>query len=344
MQARPTLLQQSRGLLQLVRTPLMFAGVSNAWLMVWLARSTLEQPTDPGVFLLTRPLVEVLLLTAIPAIGLQVFASALNDALDARHDRLFHPGRPLPLGLVDPTATVVLAVIGVLLAVGAAAMLGTAPALLAVVVSFAILTYNTIGKFVPAVGLVFLGLIRAGFMFVPNPAAGFAWPIWLAMTHMVALAAIAYVLQGKRPPLSANQIWLLTAGWFFWTTLLVGWILARDAGQAVAHPWIWLGPAVPAIWIAVRTYRLVSRLEHASRRARREGGNHLAETCVLWLILYDVGWLMGIGLWKQALLHLSLFGAAVFWSRLLRKRSIAGEAGYTLDIHSPRETVGRTEG
>ncbi|MCC5828328.1 MAG: UbiA family prenyltransferase [Phycisphaeraceae bacterium] len=314
-------IQQALGLLRLVRTPLMFAGVSNAWLMVWLTRSALEHHPDAAPSIVAMPLGQVLLLTTIVAVGLQTFASALNDALDARHDRLFHPGRPLPLGLVDPTATVVLSLVGVLVAIAAAAMLGTGPALICIVVSFAILTYNTLGKFVPAVGLVFLGLIRAGFMFVPNPEVVFAWPIWLAMTHMIACAAIAHVLQGKRPPLNSNQIWFLTAGWFFWTMLLVGWILARDTGQAVTFPWIWLGPAVPALVMAIWTYRLVSRLENASRRARRTGGNHLAEFAIIWLILYDAGWLFGMGRWDQGCVHIVLFAGALAWARLLRKRS-----------------------
>ena len=45
----------------------------------------------------------------------------------------------------------------------------------------AIFIFNAAWRFIPAFGLVALGLIHAGYMLVPNVELKFLWPVWLAI-------------------------------------------------------------------------------------------------------------------------------------------------------------------
>ena len=331
--------RQVVALLLVARTPLVFAAISNVWLMMWLARDGLEPVAQVNRALLELPLGLLLALTAVLAAGLHCYGSALNDALDARHDRLFHPYRPLPRGVVGTSRVVILAMCCLLGALLAAVMLGPATVVLSITVALLALFYNTVGKFVPAIAFVTLGLIRAGLMFAPNPGLTFIWPIWLAMTHVIACMAIAHDLQGKRPPLSGSQIWPLTAGWVFWTMALIVWMGVH--GQALPEHlvWMWVVPAMPAIVFAVITWFIVERAAGESRRARRQRGNRFAHLAILWLILYDAGWLFGAGLILQGWLHLALFIVAIGGSRLLGSQRLAPEPphGYTVTERKENE-------
>lgn len=325
--------QQTVALLLVARTPLVFAAISNVWLVLWLAREHFEPPAQVNRALLEQPLWLLLGLTALMAGGLHCYGSAVNDALDARHDRLFHPYRPLSRGLMETSRVVVAALVCVLVALLAAVMLGPGTAVLAIVVAMLALFYNMLGKFIPAIAFVTLGLIRAGLMFATNPGMTFIWPVWLAMTHVIACMAIAHDLQGKRPPLTGTQIWPLTAGWAFWTMALIVWMGIHGQAFPEGQMWVWLGPLVPAVAFGVLTWFIVERAAGQSRRARRGRGNRFAQLAILWLILYDAGWLLGGGLVWQGLLHLGLFAVAMAWSRVLGIQSLAldEDKGYTVN-------------
>src|SRR6185369_14582649 len=105
--------------------------------------------------------------------------------------------------------------------------------LLTLLAAAAILFFNAIGKFLPVLGILMLGLIRGLIMFIPNPKLGFGWPVLLAVTHVLAYWAVAYKLEGRRPHVHAQEWWLLVFGWAFGALVLVGWMSLHDA--LIAH-------------------------------------------------------------------------------------------------------------
>ncbi len=312
----PSRWEQYVGLLQLLRTPLIFVAVSNIWLAVFLADSGVEQPGRVNPALDELGMGWVLLLTAIVAAGLQGYGSAMNDVLDTRHDRVFHPNRPLARGVVARPVALAISVVALLAAFAAVQWLGIASTSFVVAVAAGILFYNTAGKFLPGVGIVTLGLVRAALMFTPNPHLAFAWPMLLALTHTMACTAIAYTLQGKRPQLQGGRIWQVAAGWTFWVTVIVVWISRHEQGLRVEQTLIWLGPIIAMAVFAVISHRVVTR-QYESRHAERVAGANYFVFAMIWLIAYDASWLAAAGQWQAALALAGLFIVAVVWWRLL---------------------------
>lgn len=288
---------------QLLRLEMVFSAISNAWLVVFLAwqndPGTAGQHT-PGFQSLTLALV----LTAIIAGGLATYGLALNDALDARHDRAFSPYRPIPAGAIGPIAAVILGVLCLLAAMLASVFLGVGSAVLCALTAIAILFYNLTGKFLPAVGIVLVGLMRALNMFIPFPWIAFAWPIWLTMTHVMVSHAIVHVLEGKRPRLRGGEWWAICAGWAFWTLTLVTWMNWRYHGSPGAmhgRPWMWIGPMAA---VAAFAFAAWLSLRHRMRplRARRASGAAFMRLAMLWLIVYDAVWLFSRELYGPGLM------------------------------------------
>ncbi len=301
----PTYLHRWIHVLSLVRADLALVAVSNSWLMVFLARYV-EPGARVNPSLSAMPLPVALGVVAVVAAGLFAYGAAINDGLDSRHDSAFWPRRPIPAGRMTGSWALVVAIMGLLSALAAAVCLGKASSFLCVVAAAAILFYNTAGKFVPAVGIVLVGLIHALNMWIVNPRLGFAWPIWLNMTHVIAAGAIAHRLESKRPRLRAGQVAGLWAGWSFWTMALVASMGWRGALLIPAYPKIGYGPVVVAVlFVAVAAVMLRRRMRPL--RSRREAGAGFRRLSLQWLILYDASWLAGGGLHTPAAVLVGLF-------------------------------------
>jgi 4-hydroxybenzoate polyprenyltransferase len=301
-------------LLQLMRVAQVFAAISNGWLIVFLSRIAPAPSAAPAAPVWAEPaavtqfpLGLALLLVAVIATGLHVYGAALNDVIDARHDRLFSPDRPIAAGRMARTPALVLSVLCLLAALAAAVLLGEPPALLCLLVAGVILFYDTAGKFLPATGIITLAVIRALFMFVPNPTFAFVWPIWVMLTHLIVWMSIAYQLQSKRPRLHSREWSGLCLGWMFWTMALVGWMTWQHRLIWDGRPWLWVGPAAAAVgFIPLAWWTMRPR----PNRSRRAAGKALFIRCILWLIVYDAGWLLAAGEFAPGLLHLALFAVA----------------------------------
>ena len=296
---------QLRALLRLTRPEMMPALVSGLWMMVFLAFGV-EPANRRSPALDEMGLWLALLGSAVIAWGLGIFMVALNDALDARHDRAFEPERPIPAGRVTQRAALGLAMIGLLVALGVAVAFGKLSMLLAVGAAGAIVFYNVAGRFVPAVGVVTLGLVIGVTLVIPNPALAFAWPILLTMTHVIAAATIRYWLAGKRPRLTPINGWGICVGWAFWILVVI--VLIRVRGNSITHDglsWVWIGPTAAAIGLTFFTWLMLgpSALHPKARRATATRFTHLASA---WLILFHASWLLSAGLWWQGLIVLAL--------------------------------------
>ncbi len=306
-------------LLELTRIELVFASISNAWMIVFLSVTLepafrinptfLAPPQGRGL-----PLWVVVLLASVTAAGLSIYGIALNDVLDARRDRAFAPTRPIPSGRVGLPAAVITCVIALLLALAAAVLLGRMSVLLALLVAGAILFYNATGKHLPAVGALTLGLIHAGAALVPNPAMGFTWPVWLILTHVTAYAVIAHRIESKRPRMTTLEASAVIAGWAFVTLVLVTLMTQRHAMLVGDSPGIWLGP-MAAVAVYVAGGAIILRRPLRPRRLRRQAADQFGRWAILCAILMDAGWLMGAGAWLAAGLSVKL--AIIAW--LLRR-------------------------
>jgi len=303
-------------LIHLLRLELLLTAVSDAWLMIFLAYAI--EPIDFISPTLTQmPLALALILGGIVATGLAAYGLALNDVLDARHDRAFSPARPIPAGRIRLTTAMSTAVIALLLALSAALFLGRGSALLAALVAGGILFYNTAARFLPATGILCLALLRMLHMFIVNPEATFVWPVWLNFSYTVATAATVYVLVAKRPRLMSHGWWTLLAGWTFWTLALVGWMSWRELPAHHAPASIWFGPiAALAIFLTLA----VSLRSHAATEARRRRAVaiNFSKLALLWLILLNASWLLAAGLYAQGAAHLALFAIGLAASWMLR--------------------------
>lgn len=309
-----TPLRKALHLALLARLEQVVSAVSNLWLMIFIARRLEADHRVPWDKVWSLPV--MLALGAVVAGGLAIYGIALNDALDRRHDRLFQPHRPIPAGTIAPTTAVGLAVLCLLASVLAALLMGLSSAVICVITAMAVLFYNTTAKFIPAAGLLVLGLARAGNMFIASPGVLFAWPILLTMTHVVVCGTVAYLLEGKRPRLHTRDWSWIIGGWVFWTLALVGLMGWRDdvaVSAAHTHAWLWVGPVLAVIvFFGVTTWRLHGRMK--SLRSRRAAGADFMRLAMLWLMVYDAVWMLSAGQWLPGLLLLTMFLAT--WAGL----------------------------
>lgn len=301
-------------LLGMTRLGLVLSGVSGAWLMTFLAFG-LETEKNRSPVLAELGIGLGLLASAGAALGLGVFAVALNDVLDRRQDRLLANdadglAKPVASGRVSPRTATVVAVGALLLSVLCAGALGSTSLRLAVLLGAAALFYNVAGRFVPAVGVVSLGLIHGLALAIPNPLAGFAWPVLLTMTHVMGCGLIRHHLEAKRPRIKPADVWLTLIGWGFWSMVVLVLIRYRQGGvdPAAVTPGIWIGPTtavVVFVVLAIRVLRQGGAVE-PTLRARR-----FRRLSVGWLFVYNIAWLVSTGLVWQGLALTGLLGLAL---------------------------------
>jgi len=278
--------------LQLTRIALVFTAIADIWLVVLLS----DALGLPMTAVRPLPLWAMLLCTAAAATGMYAFGMALNDVMDVRRDRTFAPDRPLPAGRMGMGGATAVAVAAVLLAVAGSVPLGTVSTLLCLGCAALVLFYDTLGKHLPGVGVLTLGLIRVVHMLIANPSMGYYWPVWLTLTHVTGISAAGHRLEGKRPQLAGRGVWVVVGGWAFLTVVLIAWMGHEGALRVPEQPWLWVGPtAAAAVFVGMALY-----LARRSERRQMVGGL-LIKRGLLWLIVYDAAWLAGAGEWIAAI-------------------------------------------
>jgi len=294
---------------QLTRLALVFTAISNIWMIVFWARAVEGEPT-----LTALPAWEALGLTAGVAVGLYVFGMTLNDVMDVRRDRLFAPQRPLPAGRVSLTNATLIAVVALLLALACTLPLGTSSTVVALLCAGLIVFYDATGKYLPAIGLITLGLVRATHMLIADPGLAFCWPVWLTMTHVVLVSSLAYVLERKRPRLVPAEGWMVLTGWAFWSLVLIFWMARRDGLTAYGMPGLWVGPLAAVAGFAVAAAWMIRRSP-----SRHQAGATLMRLGLTWLIVYDAAWMASAGLWLEAAILAGLLVAAIVSVEAVRR-------------------------
>ena len=312
----------------LVRLDFVLALISGQWLMTIMAFYVEPEPRQSPA-LIGLGLFLSLVLSTLVAGGLGVFVLALNDVLDARHDRAFAPGRPIPSGRVSQRVALSVAMTGLLIGIAAAVPFGPISVELALVTAGAMVFYNVAGRFVPAVGVVTLGLVIGLMMAIPNPKLTFAWPILLTMTHVTAAATFRYLLAGKRPRLTPIHGWLICVGWAFWVLVMIVLIRLRD-DDALRDQLglVWVGPAA-AMLVLLMIVWLMLGPSALNAKARRGTAARFTKLAAAWLIVFHTAWLWSAGLWWQGMLVLTLL-------------MLAGIFAPTAPVVRAEQSMGRT--
>jgi hypothetical protein len=279
--------------IQLTRLTMAFGALSDVWFVILLTRGLSGYD---HVNVAQMGLFAALLAGTVVAIGLFAYGAALNDVLDVRHDRAFSPEKPIPSGRIRTGQAVVVTVVSLIIAMLAAEQFGTQALWLGMLVAAAVLFYNVTGKHIPSVGVVSIGLIHAAHMFIPNYALSLTLPVWLIMTHAMALGGLVHVLEDKRPRFNGRSIAAAIAGWVFWSVVILGAGLMRRESiwPPEVSPWAMLLPLIAvAAFVGVmlwKTRRVDGRV--AAEKLKRYGA--------MWQCLYGAAWLLAIGLEGQA--------------------------------------------
>ena len=303
--------------IQLTRLTMGFGAVSDIWFVILLTRGRAEYVY---VDVYDMELLPALVAGAIVAIGLFAYGASLNDVLDARHDSAFSPDRPIPAGRIKLGQAVVVTVGALIVAVLSGAALGMWALRITLLTSAGILFYNAAGKYIPAVGLVTIGLIHAAHMLIPNHQLTFTLPLWLVMTHSVGIAAAVHVLEDKRPRLTRGTVVAALLGWVAWSVVILGAGAMRKGLWPEGAGWLHAAYPIAAVvaFLAVAWWKVgsPSRLA-AAEKLKRYGA--------MWQCLYGAAWLMTLGLTRQAL-WIGGFAVAGFAAMTLIKE-ITGLSG-----------------
>ena len=313
--------------LQLTRLSVAFGAVSDLWFMIVLVW-VLEGASVDGVVLnwgvgtgLTW-LPAALLAGLVVALGLFGYAASLNDVLDIRRDTAFRSPRPIPAGRIAPGQAVIITVFALLTAVLGATALGTWSVWLTLLVALMLLFYNTAGRYLPAVGVVTIGLAHAVHMLIPDPAFPILLPVWLTMTHAMALSLGVSILEDKRPAITAQARAGIVCGWVFWSAVL-GWLGWYRSGSLWPEPLsIWglcwpLGVAFAGLVVLHRKQRTAPD--------RRAGAEKLKRYGAMWQCLYGAAWFMAMGLPVPAFCFAGL--AVVGFTVMTILREVVGLGG-----------------
>jgi len=292
--------QRLLSLLQLTRMALVFTAVADGWCTVLLAaqrrglsdHASLLSQVDPRQFLLA----------AAVSIGLYGFGMSLNDIIDRRRDLQISPNRPLPsgrLGLVAAHVVCGLLVAGAISGGAAYGRLTHEWMSLALVIWTGVLIsfYDLAGKYLVALGILSLGLIRFFHALVFAPDVPLLWhPLWL-LNHVAVLSAVAYGWEEKRPPMTRGHWAAVLGGLAGIDAMLVTLVAARRAagtgaaGDVAAALRLGPGLALPA----AATLLFVAIAWRVKRRApsSRQAGQALMLYGLLWLIVYDAAFVAG---------------------------------------------------
>ena len=200
-------------LLQLTRMALVFTAISNSLCTLIIATRARYGPSDVLSHIPWHWAAAVVAMST----GLYGFGMSLNDIIDRRRDQQLAAHRPLPSGRIGVLTAHVICGLLIALAVGAGALYakwsgqGWPSLVLVVWTAMLIVFYDYAAKYLVALGLLSLGLIRFFHAVVPAPSLPLLWHPLLLLNHVTILSLIAYRWEEKRPPLTPIH-WTLVPG------------------------------------------------------------------------------------------------------------------------------------
>lgn len=301
------LVLQLAPVLRLARVSTAFGAVGGVWLTVlWTRAVPMEHSTEP---IATLPLWLLLGGGAMAGVGLYGFGAGLNDLLDAHRDRILQPSRPIAGGALPAELAVTVVAASLLCSVLGATVFGTPAVLATLLLATAVLIFNALGKFVPAIGMLLLSVIYAGHALVPNLRVSFLVPAWWVMTHAMVIAGMSHSLGRRSPAISKRAAGFAIAGWIGCGVALAALAWERIPGE-VWPAWVpWsagLWPVGGALLLGIQIYRRWRTLGPGPKL-----GEKIVRYGAIWPTVYGFGWLAGMGAWRSAAIlgALALAGA-----------------------------------
>jgi hypothetical protein len=308
-------------ILQLTRMALVFTAISNSLctLMLWVALRFGPEGVLRNLSWRQAGLV------ALMSTGLYGFGMSLNDIIDRRRDRLLAAHRPLPSGRIGVTTAHIVCALLILLALLAGAAYahlsgqGWISMLLVVWTALLILFYDLAAKYLVALGLLSLGLIRFFHAVIPAPTLPLVWHPLLLLNHVTVVSLIAYRWEEKRPPLTPIHWAAVPGGLAVIDALLIGLLAWRRTrgGDSIVHA-LRITPML--IWpaLAVAAFVLLAVVIARTSANSREAGQRLMLYGLLWLIVYDFSFAAGYAGIAAALLLLALLPLAYASVQVMR--------------------------
>jgi len=322
------LILQIAPVIRLARVSTAFGAVAGVWLTILWTRAMPEEAVPETIA--ATPLWLLLGGGVLAGGGLYAFGAGLNDLLDAHRDRVLRPTRPIAGGALPPEAGVSIVAVSLLLSVLGATVFGTGAVLATLFLSAAILVFNVLGKFIPAIGMLLLSVIYAGHAIVPNLSVTFLVPSWWVMSHALVVAGLAHTLGRRSPAISKRAGVFSLVGWLACSGVL-GVLAWERVGGSVWPAWV---PWTALIWPTVAAGVLALQVV---RRARALGpgpklGEKVSRYGAFWPAVYGFGWLAGVGAWRSAAIMGGLAAAGLLTLTVLRELYALSEhpVGYRL--------------
>lgn len=314
------------GVLQLTRMALVFTALADSFCtLLLLANSVHGDPNDPDRILTPTRYLAI----AAMSIGLYGFGMSLNDIIDRRRDRQIAAHRPLPSGRVSViTAHVICGLLLILSLTGAAVYWRASRdwrSMVFVCVAVALIWfYDAAGKYLVALGILTLGLIRFFHALVPAPQIPVLWHPLLLFNHVVILSMIAYRWEQKRPPLARSHLVGIGAGLAVVDALAIITLgTHRGAAGDPVHAlqfdpsMTWTNKLLIPIG-AVLAFVVVGFVIRRRTPGLRDAGQKLVLYGLLWLIIYDAAFVFAYVGWWEGLLMLLFFPAGWLSVQLMR--------------------------
>jgi 4-hydroxybenzoate polyprenyltransferase len=321
--------QRILSILQLTRMALVFTAISNGACEVLLqAGYNARENRTP---FLQELHVNVLLAMAAVSVGLYGFGMSLNDIIDRRRDSRMAAHRPLPSGRIGVMpAYAVCACLAFLAAWGGAVYAHWAfprdsedpvPSFAMVIITgLLIVFYDFAGKYLVALGLVSLGMIRYLQASIAAPLLPIVWHPLLLANHVTILSTIAYHWEQKRPPLTRRAIYTVASGLILInlaTIAFFGWHLGDGTLHGVLRELEFNSSLIP-VTLTVPAFVLVALWIRRTNPVPSEAGQKLMLYGLLWLIIYDSAFVAGYVSWTAAGCLLCLLPIAWWSVQLMR--------------------------
>jgi hypothetical protein len=292
-------------ILQLTRMALVFTAISNSLctLLIWTAER--HHLRGEQVLMQIPPLWAVAIV--VMSTGLYGFGMSLNDIIDRRRDQQIAAHRPLPSGRIGvATAHLICGLlIAMALVAGAYYARSAGQGWLSLILiggtAAFIVFYDLAAKYLVALGLLSLGLIRFFHAAIPAPQLLLLWHPLLLLNHVTILSLIAYRWEEKRPPLTPIHWAAVPGGLVLIDAVLIGLLVVRR-GPTLAEA-LNVTPALVAPAVAVLMFILLAWVIKVRSANPREAGQRLMLYGLLWLIVYDFAFAAGyVGLLPALLL------------------------------------------
>jgi hypothetical protein len=268
------------------------------------------------------------------SIGLYGFGMSLNDIIDRRRDQQVAAHRPLPSGRIGlVTAHTISTLLFLLACLGAGYYAHTASdgahmtLLLLAWTAMLIVFYDYAGKYLVALGLCTLGLIRFFHAVIPAPQLPLVWHPLFLLNHTAILSAYCYHLEAKRPPLTRAH-WYGVVGGLLTADIVcllgVWWKQSHRFELATLLDSLRIDVNLIFPTLAAFAFVVLARIVRRRYLDPRMAGQTLMLMGLLWLIVYDASFVAAfVSILPAALLFLLLPAGYLsvqfmrWWSKLL---------------------------